>query len=132
MALVASVNLLVAALAEWSGLADWSGLAEWAGLAELAEPLAEPGLLGQPWFQPVMMLLCVAGASAWLTARWMIRRRSGCAGDCSRCTAHGAESHGPARTAGACGRPPGGGIRPDGLRVLQGRGAANVPPGTAV
>ena len=98
MSLVASVNLLVA----------------------LAEPLSEPGLLAQPWFQPVMMLLCVAGATAWLTARWLIRRRSGCAG--------------------ACGRPPGGGIRPDGLRVLQGRGAgseaprssANVPPRTAV
>jgi len=93
--------------------------------------LAEQGLLGQlfeqPWFQPVMMLLCVAGATAWLTARWMIRRRSGCAGDCSRCTAGGAET-----SPGACGRPPGAGIRPDALRVLQARGGANVPPRTDV
>jgi hypothetical protein len=84
-------------------------------------------LLEHPWFQPVMMLLCVAGATAWLTARWMIRRRSGCAGDCSRCTAGGAETQ-----PGACARPPGAGIRPDGLRVLQNRGAANVPPRTDV
>lgn len=91
-------------------------------LAVLAE-----GLFAQPWFQPVMMLLCVAGATAWLTARWLIRRRSGCAGDCSRCTAGGAET-----SPGACGRPPGAGIRPDALRVLQARGGANVPPRTDV
>jgi hypothetical protein len=113
-------------------------------IAALAEPPTQ-GLLGQPWFQPVMMLLCVAGASAWLTARWMIRRRSGCDGDCSRCTAHGAETQpgsqaGVGSQPGACGRPPGGGIRPDGLRVLQNRSpgsqalrsSANVPPRTAV
>jgi hypothetical protein len=102
-------------------------------LASLPGLLAQ-SLLAQPWFQPVMMLLCVAAATAWLTARWMIRRRSGCAGDCSRCTAHGAETHAGGTHAGACGRPPGGGIRPDGLRVLQNRGpgSANVPPRTDV
>jgi len=94
--------------------------------AVLAEQVLLGRLFGQPWFQPVMMLLCVVGATAWLTARWMIRRRSGCAGDCSRCTAHGAETQ-----PGACDRPPGGGIRPEGLRVLQDRGA-NVPSRTDV
>jgi hypothetical protein len=96
-----------------------------APMASLLIAVLAEGLLGQPWFQPVMMLLCVAGATAWLTARWMIRRRSGCAGDCGRCTAGGA-----ATSPGACGRPPGGGIRPDALRVLQ--GPANVPPRTDV
>ena len=104
-------------------------------LASLPGLLAQ-SLLAQPWFQPAMMLLCVAAATAWLTARWMIRRRSGCAGDCSRCTAHGAETQPGGAQPGACGRPPGGGIRPDGLRVLQNRGAgsqtANVPPRTDV
>lgn len=120
MSLVVASNLLLASL---PGLLDPPGL------------LAQ-SLLAQPWFQPVMMLLCVAAATAWLTARWMIRRRSGCAGDCSRCTAHGAETQPGGAQAGACGRPPGGGIRPDGLRVLQNRGAgsqtANVPPRTDV
>jgi len=99
-----------------------------AGLGRL---LAQQGPGGLPWLQPVLALLCVAGATAWLTARWLIRRRSGCTGDCSRCVAHGAETR-----PGPCGRPPGGGIRPDGLRVLQGqepgspglRVTANVPP----
>lgn len=94
--------------------------------ATIVFSLLAEGLLAMPWFQPVMMLLCVAGATAWLTARWLIRRRSGCAGDCSRCTAGGAQT-----SPGACGRPPGGGIRPDALRVLQ-SGNANVPPRTDV
>ena len=132
MSLVAASNLLLASLAPL-GLLDPPGL--------IAQSLIAQSLLAQPWFQPVMMLLCVAIATAWLTARWMIRRRSGCAGDCSRCTAHGAETlaGGGAQT-GACGRPPGGGIRPDGLRVLQnsqalrgsGSQTANVPPRTDV
>lgn len=94
--------------------------------ATIVFSLLAEGLLAMPWLQPVMMLLCVAGATAWLTARWLIRRRSGCAGDCSRCTAGGAQT-----SPGACGRPPGGGIRPDALRVLQ-SGNANVPPRTDV
>lgn len=94
--------------------------------ATIVFTLLAEGLLATPWFQPVMMLLCVAGATAWLTARWLLRRRSGCAGDCSRCTAGGART-----SPGACGRPPGGGIRPDALRVLQ-RGNTNVPPRTDV
>ncbi|MBA3549715.1 MAG: hypothetical protein H0T76_24820 [Nannocystis sp.] len=106
-----------------------------AALPGLLEPLLlAQSLLAQPWFQPVMMLLCVAAATAWLTARWIIRRRSGCAGDCSRCTAHGPETHaaGGALSGGAqpgaCGRPPGGGIRPDGLKVLQNRGPGSQAP----
>lgn len=85
-------------------------------LARLGPP-PEPGPSWQVWLQPALMLACVAAATAWLTARWLIRRRSGCAGDCSRCTAHGAETEpGP----GACGRLPPSGVRPAGLRVLQG------------
>ena len=81
------------------------------------------------WFQAGAMLVCVVGAVAWLTARWVIRRRSGCAGDCSRCTAHGAATEpGPcARTGPTLG---GTGVRADGLRVLQ--GPANLPPGGGV
>lgn len=64
----------------------------------------------QEWVQPALVLLSVAAAAAWLTARWLIRRRSGCTGDCSRCAAH--------ETANACHKPTGG-IRPAGLHVLQ-------------
>lgn len=68
----------------------------------------------QAWVQPALVLLSVVVATAWLTARWLIRRRSGCAGDCSRCTAH--EPSG-----GVCHKPtnPITGIRPAGLHVLQ-------------
>ncbi len=77
----------------------------------------------QDWFQLAAMLLCVTAAVAWLTARWLIRRRSGCAGDCSRCVAHGAATTpGP----GACRSEHG--IRSAGLRVLQGPRSANLPP----
>jgi hypothetical protein len=78
----------------------------------------------QDWLQLAAMLACVTAAVAWLTARWLIRRRSGCAGDCSRCVAHGtATTPGPR----ACSRDDHG-IRPAGLRVLQGPGSANLPP----
>lgn len=70
----------------------------------------------QEWVQPALVLLSVVVATAWLTARWLIRRRSGCTGDCSRCAAH--EPAG-----GVCHKPtalkPITGIRPAGLHVLQ-------------
>ena len=80
------------------------------------------GSAWQAWWQTGAMLLCLSVAVAWLTARWLIRRRSGCAGDCSRCVAHGAETRpGP----GACGhKHEGPGIRSASLRVLPG---ANLP-----
>ena len=96
-------------------------------LADLGPAL--PGVSDmQAWFQVGAVLLCVIGAAAWLTARWLIRRRSGCAGDCSRCVAHGAETRpGP----GACGHTHGGtGIRSDALRVMPSPspGQTNLPP----
>jgi hypothetical protein len=82
----------------------------------------------QAWAQPILVLLSIAAAAAWLTARWLIRRRSGCTGDCSRCVAH-APNAGPCRTPS---RPahhpphrPATGIRSPGLQVLQ--GPTNVP-----
>lgn len=76
----------------------------------------------QAWVQPLAVLLAVVAASAWLTARWLIRRRSGCTGDCSRCASH---TPGP----GACHKPATG-VRPPGLHVLQ--GPTNVPRPTDV
>lgn len=90
--------------------------------APLLALMTELGSDVQQWWQAGAMLTCVVAATAWLTARWLIRRRSGCAGDCSRCVAHGAQtSPGP----GACGHD-GKGIRSAGLKVLP--GAANLPP----
>lgn len=72
-------------------------------------------------WQTGAVLLCITAAVAWLTARWLNRRRSGCAGDCSRCVAHGAET-----TPGTCARTQDGpGIRSASLRVLP--GTANLP-----
>lgn len=71
----------------------------------------------QAWLQPALVLLAVATATGWLTARWLIRRRSGCAGDCSRCAAH-------EPNATPCHKPTGG-IRPAGLHVLQ--SSPNLP-----
>ena len=79
----------------------------------------------QDWVPLAAMLACVTVAVAWLTARWLVRRRSGCAGDCSRCVAHGAA---PTAGPGACSRDDPHGIRSAGLRVLQGQGSANLPP----
>jgi len=59
--------------------------------------------------QQLAALAAVALAAGWLTARWLIRRRSGCSGDCSRCEASG-------RTPCAL---PTTGIRPPGLKVVQ-------------
>lgn len=86
-----------------------------------------PGLAGmQAWWQTGAVLVCVMAATAWLTARWLIRRRSGCAGDCSRCVAGGAETR-PGQ--GACGHTHGGtGIRSESLRVVRSGG----PPGQAM
>lgn len=98
-------------------------------LALLAAP-PEPGAAAA-WLQPALMLLCVAAAAAWLTARWLIRRRSGCAGDCSRCTAHGADTVPGASEPGACRRPPPSGVRPEGLRVLQGPGSSSSLRGSS-
>ena len=97
-------------------------------LADLGPALPDSSDL-QAWFQVGAVLVCVVGAAAWLTARWLIRRRSGCAGDCSRCVAHGAETRpGP----GACGHTHGGtGIRSEALRVVPSPpppGSANLPP----
>jgi len=88
----------------------------------------------QAWWQTAAVLVCVVAASAWLTARWLIRRKRGCAGDCSRCVAGGAATTpGP----GACGHTHGGtGIRSDSLRVVRSGGPpagshampANLPP----
>jgi hypothetical protein len=80
------------------------------------------GLQGwQVWWQTGAVLLCITAAVAWLTARWLNRRRSGCAGDCSRCVAHGAEAR-----PGPCARTQEGpGVRSASLRVLP--GAANLP-----
>lgn len=74
----------------------------------------------QEWVQPALVLLSVVVATAWLTARWLIRRRGGCTGDCSRCAAH--EPSG-----GVCHKPttPTTGIRPAGLHVLQ--SSTNLP-----
>ncbi len=82
----------------------------------------------QQWWQAAAMLACVVAASAWLTARWLIRRRSGCAGDCSRCVAGGARTTSPGGAGpGACGHNHDGkGIRSAGLKVLP--GSANLPP----
>lgn len=76
----------------------------------------------QAWVQPALVLLSVVIATAWLTARWLIRRKGGCTGDCSRCAAHEPNAlHGPP---GACHKPSGG-IRPAGLHVLQ--SSTNLP-----
>ncbi|HEY0139174.1 MAG TPA: hypothetical protein VGB85_34035, partial [Nannocystis sp.] len=80
-----------------------------------------PGLPDvQAWWQTGAVLVCVMAATAWLTARWLIRRKKGCAGDCSRCVAGGAATTpGP----GACGHTHGGtGIRSDSLRVVRSGG----------
>lgn len=89
-------------------------------LADLGPSLSDTHAW-QQWWQAGAMLACIVAAVAWLTARWLIRRRSGCAGDCSRCTAHGA-----ATEPGPCAGTGGTGIRAAGLRVL--RETANVPP----
>lgn len=87
------------------------------GMLGLQSPDAgEPTV--QQWLQVGLALASVAAAVAWLTARWLIRRKAGCAGDCSRCVAGGAE-------VGPCQRPPTTGVRPPGLHVLQ--GPANLP-----
>lgn len=78
----------------------------------------------QAWAQPVLVLLSVAAAAAWLTARWLIRRRSGCTGDCSRCVAHAPDA-GPCRSSLGPTHHPNHGIRSPGLQVLQ--GPTNVP-----
>jgi hypothetical protein len=44
----------------------------------------------QALWQQLAALVVVAVAAAWLTARWLIRRRSDCGGACSRCTGAGA------------------------------------------
>ena len=79
----------------------------------------------QEWWQAGAVLVCITAAAAWLTARWLLRRKRGCAGDCSRCVAGGAETRpGP----GACGHTHGGtGVRSDSLRVVQ-TPPANLPP----
>jgi hypothetical protein len=74
----------------------------------------------QAWVQPALVLLSVVVATAWLTARWLIRRRSGCTGDCSRCTS----SSRPSGPGAPCHKPTGG-IRPAGLHVLQ--SSTNLP-----
>jgi cobalamin synthase len=44
-------------------------------------PAADPSAPGwQAWVQAGAALLAVAVAVAWLTARWLIRRRAGCTG----------------------------------------------------
>ena len=84
-------------------------------------PATAPSLLADAgwhaWVQPLAALLSIAVAVAWLTARWLIRRRAGCTGDCSRCASH---TPGP----GACHKPTTG-VRPAGLHVLQ--GPTNLP-----
>lgn len=92
--------------------------------ALLLDPVRLEGWQG--WVQPALVLLSVAAAAAWLTARWLIRRRSGCTGDCSRCAAHepsGTACHKPSGLPGPRGLT--GGIRPPGLHVLQ--GPTNLP-----
>ncbi len=69
--------------------------------------------------QQVAALLVVAGAAAWLTLRWIMRRRAGCGGDCGKCAARGASPCASPRV----------GVRPEGLRVIQG---PNVSPPGAV
>lgn len=60
--------------------------------------------------QQLAALAAVALAAGWLTARWLLKRRKdGCGGDCSRCSASG-------RTPCAL---PTTGIRPSGLKVVQ-------------
>lgn len=71
--------------------------------------------------QQLAALAAVALATGWLTARWLLRRRRGCGGDCSRCTSAG-------RT--PCALPntlPGPGVRPPGLRVVQPGGNVTGP-----
>jgi hypothetical protein len=91
-------------------------------LADLGPPRPD----WQAWWQAGATLLCLSVAVAWLTARWLIRRRSNCAGDCSRCVAHGAKTRvGAGPGAGTCGhKHDGPGIRSASLRVLPG---ANLP-----
>jgi hypothetical protein len=73
-------------------------------------PAADPSAPGwQAWVQAGAALLAVAVAVAWLTARWLIRRRA----------AGGADTR-----PGPCGKPPSG-VRPAGLQVLQ--GPTNLP-----
>lgn len=77
----------------------------------------------QTLLQQLAALAAVALAAGWLTVRWMLRRRrAGCGGDCGRCAARGG---GPSPCAS-----PSKGLRPEGLRVLQGPG--NVSPPGAV
>jgi hypothetical protein len=75
-------------------------------------PAADPSAPGwQAWVQAGAALLAVAVAVAWLTARWLIRRRAGCTGAADT-------------RPGPCGKPPSG-VRPAGLQVLQ--GPTNLP-----
>ncbi len=63
-------------------------------------------------WQVAAVLACVTGASAFLTTRWVLRRRRGCTGECSRCPSRGASTT-------ACQPKPTTGLRPAGLQVLQ-------------
>lgn len=90
----------------------------------------------QVLLQQLAALAAVALAAGWLTARWLIRRRSACGGACSRCEgasacekARGTAEH-DAPPPAASSAPPRG-VRSDALRVVQ-PGSENLPRPPAV
>jgi hypothetical protein len=78
--------------------------------------------------QQLAALAAVAVAAAWLTARWLARRRGECGGACSRCTHACARAEGAvSRAAGDAPPDPPRGVRPAGLRVVQAGSGASGP-----
>ncbi|HEY8374862.1 MAG TPA: hypothetical protein VIK91_00180 [Nannocystis sp.] len=88
------------------------------------------GLDWQALWQQLAALAVVVLATAWLTVRWLTRRRGPCGGVCSRCTAcENSRGASDAKISGAISRTePARGLRPAGLRVVQGPGAPAEPP----
>lgn len=81
----------------------------------------------QALLQQLATLAAVALAAGWLTARWLLRRRSECGGACARC--EGASACEKAASAVPPAREPARGVRSPGLHVIQSGPASAARPG---